>query len=39
LWRTSNKYKLCPTKIDRSLTRGLTKVTNSEIRVMGGGKT
>ena len=39
LWRTSNKYKLCPTKIDWSLTLGLIRMEVLEHTVMGPGKT
>ena len=38
LWRTSNKYKLCPTKIDKSPPSGLTKVLWTEHNVMGPDK-
>ena len=38
LWRTSNKYKLCPTKIDKSPPSGLTKVLWTEHNVMGPGQ-
>ena len=38
LWRTSNKYKLCPTKIDRSLPRGLFCHEKLQDVLVGRGK-
>ena len=35
LWRTSNKYKLCPTKIDRSLTMRLYSIKIGQDLLMG----
>ena len=39
LWRTSNKYKLCPTKIDRSLTSGLSSTLCHKSQLMVRGNT